>query len=657
MKNVILKELTLSNWKAQSRHIVFGNNENRISGFNASGKSTLSKAWSWLLSGYSDAQTNPNSDLFNNKEELTPNTPKASVEAVISIDGEIYKIKRTAEAKFVRRRGTDSYEKASSDSYEIFIDDISRTASDFKEWLNEHLVAEEMLKYAIDGGFFINQIFEDKKKSRQLIEKLVGTVERSEMKGNYTDIDDLLQKFTPEEIEERAKNLIKGIDQRLTEIPSLINNKESEISEIEQTDFDAIEKEIISLEQKRADLDKQMTDLSERIRPQMEAKHAAEREKQMKQEVYDKAFADWKQAYDIKITNLSAEIYAIRRQNDNSKLVHDNALMKQGAAKTLRTQLQGLLDNAKRKRERLLKERDDEKARTFDVSSAKCPFCGTQLEGDKLQEQIDKFEQKKREAIDRIVSEGKATAEEIKRLEEQIAQQTAILEQPLPEIIRQSTEELEKKYLELSTMKLTKENFDTTEQAQTLLADIAAVVIPEVVMPDNSSIVAAKTEVNNKLTPLYERRGLKSRLQSLKSSIEVLRVEQKDKGAQMALYERQRQLVKNYKQEQMEILSHKVNDGLKSSSIECWSLQKDGTVVPDIVLKDENGVSYSTTNGASRIRVIADIQRLFCDKLNVNMPLWIDEVAILNQENIPHYDNVQTFLLFCADTPLNIESF
>ena len=124
----------------------------------------------------------------------------------------------------------------------------------------------------------------------------------------------------------------------------------------------------------------------------------------------------------------------------------------------------------------------------------------------------------------------------------------------------------------------------------------------------------------------------------------------------MASYERQRQLVKNYKQEQMEILSHKVNDGLKSSFIECWSQQKDGTKVADLVLKDANGVSFATTNTANRIKVTADIQRLFCNHVGVNMPLWIDEVAVLNQDNIPHYDGVQTFLLFCADTPLTIDT-
>ena len=655
MKDIKIKELTVANFRAQNFHDIYGDT-NFLSGRNASGKTTRIAAWQWLISGCTDANSPANSRLFDDTKELTPETPTASVKAVISIDNEIYTLERTATASFSRKRGSNEWYKNSSDSYKFFVDEIERTATSFKEWLEEHIAPEDMIRFLLDGSYFINLCFEDKKRSRQIIEKLVGTVTKEEMKGDYAEIEDLLQRYSLEEVDERCRNLIKGIDQRLTEIPSLIQSKETEIAEIEQTDFNAIELDINRLEQERVDLDKRMTDLSERVKPQMEARHAAEREKEMKQQVYDKAYYDWKSAFDKKRDDLTSEINAIRKQNDKSKDAYNDAVARRDAAIAKREMLVDLLDKAQQKRLRLLAERDAEKARVFDTESAKCPFCGHQLDGDKLQEEINKFEAKKREVIDNIVINGKATAEEIKHFEEQIKQQIAIIDMPLPEVINQSTEELEKRATELANADTTRLAFTQTEQGKTLFADITAVVIPEVVMPDNREIMAAKQEVNNQLTPLYERRGLKSRLQSLKDGIEVLRVEQKEKGALMASYERQRQLVKNYKQEQMEILSHKVNDGLKSSFIECWSQQKDGTKVADLVLKDANGVSFATTNTANRIKVTADIQRLFCNHVGVNMPLWIDEVAVLNQDNIPHYDGVQTFLLFCADTPLTIDT-
>lgn len=656
MKDIRIKSLTLENWKGQNRHVEFGENENRISGYNKSGKTTLMKAWFWLLSSYSDAQTNPNSDLFDNTQEITENTPKAIVTAVVTINGEEYKLQRTAEAKFTRKRGTSVYEKASSDDYTYSIDDIERSASDWKSWISENIATEDMLRFVLDGSFFVDKIFDDKRAARQIIEKVVGTVTRDEMRGDYSAIDELLRKYSLDEIDAFAQRMAKSVNDRLNEIPALIRNKEAEISEIEQTDFVATDREISELEAERDRLDKQMTDLAERIKPQMEAKHEAERTYQMKKDVLEKAYEDWKKSFEVRRQKLSDEIAAIRQQNERSERNRANAeeLQKQRLADI--ESYKHSLELAKQKRERLLADRDKEKAVTMDENGTICPHCGAQLHGEKLQEVIDRFEKVKRERIDAIVNEGKRTAAEIEALEKRIADMQKQLDEPLPQVITQPTEDLEKQVLEIININTSKIQFLETEQGKALLDDIGSVVIPEVKMPETDDIETAKKQVNAQLVPLYERRGLKNRLTTFRNALDELRIEQKDKGAELAEYERQRKAVKDFKQEQMEILSRKVNEGLKFSRLDVWSKQKDGTVVGDLVLKDANGVSFSTTNTASRIATTCDIQRFFCERLAVNMPVFIDEVSVMNQENIPHYDNVQTFLLFCSNTSLKIES-
>ena len=656
MKNIRIKELTASNFRSLNFHDTYANS-NTISGRNASGKSTRIAAWNWLLSGFTDANSPANSRLFDDKVELSENTPTASVKAVVSIDGEDYTIERRATAAFQRKRGTNETVKSSSDTYEYYIDDIARSATAFKEWLEEHIAPEDMLRFVLSGDFFVAKIFDDKKAARAIIERLVGTVTREEMQGDYSCIDELLKRYSLDEIEERAKSLCKGIDARLNEIPALIQSKESEIAEIEQTDFAQIEKDIERLEKERSKLDKQMTDLSERIKPQMEAKHKAEQDQQMKTDVLDKAWLEWKKSFDTRRQKILDEIGAIRQQNDRSAKARRAEEMRRSMLKDEMERYNHSLELAKQKRERLLKERDDEKNKVLDSSSTYCPHCGQPLQGEKLKEVQENFERVKRERIDEIVSQGKRNSEEMQRLAKDIEDAQKQLNEPLPQVITQSTEELEKKLSELVSIDTSRIAFMETEQGKILVDDIGSVVIPEVVMPDNSEIVAKKEEVNNALVPLYERRGLKNRLQTLRDAVNELRVEQKEKGALLADYERQRQAVKDYKQEQMEILSRKVNGGLKCSRIECWSQQKDGQMIPDLVLKDENGVSFSTTNTTNRIRVTADIQRFFCEKLGVNMPLWLDEVSVMNVCNIPYYEGVQTFLIFCSEVSLKIERY
>ena len=656
MKNIILKELTLSEWKAQNRHVVFGEKINSISGRNQAGKSTLMKAFYWLLCGRTDSQTVANQDLYDNTKEITAETPKASVTAIISINGEDFKLQRVAEASFTRKRGTNEMVKSASDNYFYFVDDIARTKTDWQAWIEEHIAPEDMLQFILDGQFFIAKIYDNKKEARQIIEKTVGTVTREEMSGDYECIEELLKKFSLDEIDARCANLIKGINDRLNEIPALIRNKEDEISEIEQTDFVATDREIADLEAERDRLDKQMTDLTERIKPQMEAKHEAERTYQMKKDVMEKAYEDWKKSFEVRRQKLTEEINAIRQQNAKSEKARSDEEAERKRISEFIESDKKSLELAKQKRERLLAERDAEKAKTLDKASTLCPHCGAELQGEKLQAVIDNFEKVKRERIEKIVHEGKITASEIEIIEKGILDMQKQLDKPLPQVITQPTDDLEKQVLEIANTNTSKIAFMETEQGKALLDDLGSVVIPEVTMPETDEIEAAKKQVNDRLVPLYERRGLKNRLTTLRKALDELRIEQKEKGAEMAQYELQRQAVKAYKQEQMEILSRKVNDGLKFSRLEVWSKQKDGTVIGDLVLKDSNGVNFATTNNASRLTTVVDVQRFFCEKLGVNMPTFIDESSVFSDGNLPKLEGVQTFYLFCANTSLKIES-
>lgn len=652
-----IKELGGENFAGMNFKDEYKQGEVRISGPNRSGKSTRIKAFFWLLSSYTDANSVANANLFDNRFPLTKDTPEARVWAKIVLDnGEEYLVERIARAKFTRRRGTDIYEKAPSDEYMYRIDNIDRNATDFREWVSNNICPDELLRFCLDGSFFLNLVFDDKKKARQLIERVVGEVKREEMRGDYADILALLDKYSLDEIESRAANMAKGINQRLNEIPSLITNIEREISEIEQTDFNAIEFDIKQAENERERLDKELLDLSERMKPQMEAKYKAQSEKRMKQEMYDKALSDFIHEKDAEIARLKDEIVAVQKQNKESQRIYDNALNERNFWIRERDNAINNLKIAEQRYERLHKERDEEKAKTIDPNATKCPNCGAELTGDKLQQVIDRFERIKRERIDAIVVEGRATAAEIKRIEKIAIDAQPKIDAPLPEIINQSTAELEARITYLAGHIPTKEDFDSTDHGKELLAAINAVEIPVFAMPNDSEIKNKKAEVNAYLVPLYEKRGLKARAEALRKQIDELRIEQNEKGAELALYERQRQLVKNYKQEQMEILSHKVNDGLHSSRIEVWSQQKDGTVIPDLVIKDALGVNFACTNNASRIVTTVDIQRFFCDKLGVNMPVFVDECSVLDSQNLPLINNVQMFYLFRADSALHIET-
>lgn len=641
MKQIKIKELSASNFRGQNFNDSYGNT-NFISGRNSAGKSTRIAAWNWLICGCCSANEVSNYNLFNNKEVLSSKTPSAIVEALVEIDGVEYKLCRKATPAYTRKRGTNEEIKSPSDNYEYFVDGLSYNATEYKDWLSANICQDDMLKYVLDGSFFVDLVFSDKKKARQTIEKAVGTVERSEMKGNYADIDELLEKYSPDMIEEQSKNLSKSIDARLNEIPTIISQKETEISEIKQTDFTAIQNEIITLEGEQKSIEEKIFDYSARMKPLLEAKAKAEGDKRMKQEVYDKAKKTYMQGLIDEDNNLCLEISRIEKENaEKHEKITSYMRMNATDEKRKAEYVQAIED--------LRQERDNIKAEVF-VGEEVCPTCGQPLTDAKKAEAILRFEEERSEKLRIVIERGKEVAGWVANIESTINKRN----EEIRYIVIEDVEPLKQKLNALRTSDIAP--FELTEQGKALQADIDAVVVPEVKMPEDGELKQQAADIKEKLKGLYMKKGLQSRLASLETDVDELRSEQREKGAELAEFERRRQLVKEYKQEQMEILSHKVNDGLKSSYIECWSQQKDGQLVPDIVLKNKDGVNFATANQASRILTTIDIQRFFCEKLGVNLPTFVDESSTINQSNLPKLDGVQSFFLFCSDTELKIES-
>lgn len=641
MKNIKIKELSASNFRGQNFKDSYGNT-NFISGRNSAGKSTRIAAWNWLICGCCSANEVANYNLFNNKEVLSSKTPSAIVEALVEIDGVEYKLCRKATPAYTRKRGTNEEVKSASDNYEYFVDNISYSAGEYKDWLSVNIASDDMLKYVLSGDYFVNLVFSDKKKSRAIIEKTVGTVERSEMKGDYADIDELLQKFSPDQIEEQAKNLSKSIDARLNEIPTVISQKEAEISDIKQTNFTAVQNEIDSLETEQKSVEAQIFDYAARMKPLLEAKANAEHDKQMRQEVYNKAEKVYMQGLIDEDNNLCAEISRIEKNNAEKK-AHI-------------AELQKMNDVDKEVASGYEKKLDEIRAQIEGIKSLKyngsntCPVCGHEMPQEWQEKSMNDFYEMNKKEIETLVAHGK----EIAGYVENINNNRKKRHEEIVSIAFEDVEPLKQKLNALRTSDIAP--FELTEQGKALQADIDAVVIPEVKMPEDAELKQKVAEIKEKLKGLYMKKGLQSRLSSLKNDIDELRIEQREKGAELAEYERQRQLVKEYKQEQIGILSLKVNEKLKFSRLDIWSTQKDGNIIPDVIIKNKEGVSFATANNASRLVTIIDIQRFFCECLGVNMPIFCDEASTIDEKNIPHYNNTQIFLLFRADTSLKIES-
>ena len=165
-KTITLKKIELKDWKSLNISAKFNDGVTIVKGKNGIGKTSLQSAWNWLWTGYCNSYTPKNHELFDNKTEITHETPIATVKAWIDIDGIEYTVEKTAQAKFTRVRGTNEYQKSSSDVYTIKIDGIEITTTAFNEWIDANLCPVDMLQYCLDGTFFSTLCEDDKKKGK-----------------------------------------------------------------------------------------------------------------------------------------------------------------------------------------------------------------------------------------------------------------------------------------------------------------------------------------------------------------------------------------------------------------------------------------------------------------------------------------------------------
>ena len=125
-----------------------------------------------------------------------------------------------------------------------------------------------MLVYCLDGTFFTVLADEDKRKARKVLENIVGEIKEDDFGGNYDCLkNDFAKGYTIEQIEERTKNQIKPLRDRLVKIPALIEDKERLLSEYLKTDYSAIEKQIDETRKDIEDIDNQILGNGESIKP------------------------------------------------------------------------------------------------------------------------------------------------------------------------------------------------------------------------------------------------------------------------------------------------------------------------------------------------------------------------------------------------------
>lgn len=649
MKKVTIKKITLSEWKAQNISVEFSENENIITGDNGTGKTSIKKAWCWLLTGFSDPNTNKNSDLFDNKKELNQDTPTASVSAVIDVNGIEYELSRTATAKFVRKRGTDLYEKSASDEYHTYIDKVEMSSTNFIDWINQNICEDsyDVVQYLIDGDFFMKNCLEDKNKMRVFLGKIAGDVDESELKGDYRDLYSLsVEKKGIDNAAEYAKQMSISLKKHLAEIPTSIKTHQDTISDYKSRyNFAEIEEKISKNKEEIERIDGILFDKSNiereevnEINNRIDAQNAIKRKIEQEKYEYDKGNRD---IHNKLVSELESAVRKNKYVEQRNKDAEENRKFEERKLKSIKEdvfKIESVISGLK-------EDLNNARSVSMAIDDENCPYCHQHLPEDMAEKNLEKFNLERQKKVDYIISKGKEAKRDLDETNKQISELEEKTSIPLKKEVEEDVSILEQNVSEFDASCI---KFEDMERYKELMEELNKIVIPEKKDTGTEELVSKKKELQAEIDGLNRNLGAKDEIERINEKIACLNGEQTGTGIRIAEFENILIQLKKYNQEKSDIISSRLNRCLKYSNIQMFSFQKDGSLVPDLIIKDKTGVSYSTTNAANRIVMSVDVQHFLCEKLGIIMPIWIDEASIINPAYLPKFDTQYITMMYTS---------
>lgn len=649
MKEIKLKKLVLSNWRGQSREVNFGDAKTTLSGVNGCGKTTVMSSWLWLISGMSEPHNPKNFNLYDNREELSENTPWASVTAKVEIDGLEYEIQRKAKPKYTRSKGSMEFTKSAADSYEYYVDSIEVGATGFNNFIENTLgIPTDMLTYCLSGDFFSYLVSDDKNKARKVLCEIAGEVKPEDFKGDYSAIKELLERHTASEIGEMSKKKKKPLEERQNIIPLEIDRKEERLSELRTMDFTYTESEIERVKKEIETIDGLLLGNADALKPILEHNREIENKVANKRLSLVNGRLDHKEAQSARTSEIKAKIANAKRRNADVDNTNERIKKEFRDAQADIELITLEIASLKSLIESLRTKKNEIKVRVF--TEDHCPYCGAELDPLEIEKKKEEFNNAKRIELEAIVAEGKAIKEKIEKKELELAFAKANVDKGLN---LYSKEDLTPYEEELAKIEASFAPYEETDEFKRINAEIEALLpeMKEIPSFDNEALTSKKKGLVEELSELSKKLGLKDEIGKVEKEVAELREELRSVACSIAELEKSIYVAKAYEQEKHEIVSDRINLHLDHAKIQMFSTQKNGDIVGDCILLNKKGVRMSSTNFADRILISLSLQMLFMEKMGVRLPIWVDESAVFSSNNLPSKEGYQMIYMLPSDSP------
>ena len=674
---MILKSLHLENFKGIKSLDVNFSKKTKIKGQNASGKTTVFDAFTWLLFNKNSA----GEEKFNvrplDKDGKRIDDVEIKVVAVLDVDGKEVELSKVQKQNWVKKRGTDTVSlQGNVNSFEI--DGYPKSESDFKEYVAGLAKSEDMFKMLTNPQYFNSMKWKDQ---RKILMKLVddfSDVELAKTDERFLPLISELEKApSVEDIRSKFQKMLSEWKKKQAEIPVRIDEAEKS-----KVGVDAAEQEL-----KKSDLERRISEIDEKISDTngvLKKLRDEDMRLQMDMSGILQSMNDSLSEKKRKIESSNAEVTCELENTRNKIQIAENAIKLNDRS----------ISDADAERKKLGEQYNAEKAKVFDEtpflfdeskwvfdeSSTVCSLCGQPLPEDKVEQLKADFESRKvkaresaakrlSDAKEAFMSEKKDNLERIKSFgfdkkhtidgltekNKELNVQIESLKKREQELLAKS-EELSKQLDEIpkeADYTQNEEYMKLHEQREKVLAEIEK----EKSSGYNERIAELqdeKKEMESELDSVKEILAKASMNVDIDERIAELQDEKKEIGQKVADQEQILYLLEEFVRFKLNKISESINSHFDTANFKLFEMQLNGGM-RDCCECTVNGVPYSTLNSGHRIVAGLDIIRSLSKMYCVECPIFIDNAESLNEYNVPDMDAQLILLSVSEDKQLKVE--
>ena len=680
MKIKLLK-MHIQNFKGcKDREIAFGDRTS-IKGANATGKTTVFDAFTWLLFG--------KDSLGSAKFDIRPldadgnmiNNLEISVEASIRVDDEEYSLKKTQKQVWRKKRGTDTTEFQGNVN-EFEINGYPKSEKEFKAFI-AGIIDENIFNLVTNPNAFNALLW---KEQREILMKFVGIMSDAEIALTYGDkysllipelkiasTDDILKKYT------KAKNTL---NKQMTEIPARIDELSKQIVSVDvgalevqkaakQAELNRVEDSLSggdSTRQKINDLNGQIMDEKLRISGIQNDANSELDEKRRKAR--------------LSVNNADDKVTKTEREILDAEYLKEDYIKARDRAEADKTRYAEEWKDWKKKAFPAFVPLDDYvEPLPITDKDLTCPTCGQALPEDVRKQRIADHEKRCKKARDDYDARCEAHKSKYEKdkadfedRRKQMMSDITVKGQKAADDVRAYQKQIDEQDKEISALKLRleAEKSDLSKAKKDLdaipaYADISGeknyIQIEGTIRgleneieelrketPDNTEAEARRDAIRDEISDI-EAQIKSADNTKVKERIAELEEEQKSIGQKIAEQEQMIDLTESFIRAKMNMISEKINEKFKVVRFSLFENQINGGL-KETCECTVNGVPYSSLNNGHRIIAGLDIIRSLSELYGVSAPVFADNSESINKYNFPDMDNQMIFLEVTNDKDL-----